>query len=286
MDIHIHIEKRHFIMLVVLVSLFGVLLLGSAAPVNQDQPWHPLSQIAKSTSDTNSVDSDGNGFIDSADTATEAINATHADQADNADHADSVDWNDVENEPATLNDGDNQDLADVLGEGNDAAGSGIVGLGGLTGNSGSDIIFNDRPQSMDGLWINSGTAYFDGEIRTDVIQDRGGGSTVRFDSNINANNFYIRNLHSPSANDDAATKAYVDSQAASGSVSCDWGGWQVVEKFSPGCSSCNEDIKSCGVYETGDCVRIYCDSGTVTSISYASNCGKSCCTSWSVCHSH
>lgn len=68
----------------------------------------------------------------------------------------------------------------------------IDGVTEIYGSSGNDVTFQNRPRSQDGLYVQSGTAYFNGEVRTDVIQDRGGGNTIRTDSNIQLNGNHIR----------------------------------------------------------------------------------------------
>ncbi|MFW5990714.1 MAG: hypothetical protein ACOCQX_00655 [Candidatus Nanoarchaeia archaeon] len=67
MDIHIHIEKKHFVILMVAISFLGLFMLGNAADVNINDAWHPLQQIAKSESDTTSVDDNQNDIIDESD---------------------------------------------------------------------------------------------------------------------------------------------------------------------------------------------------------------------------
>ncbi|MFW6014464.1 MAG: hypothetical protein ACOCQG_04785, partial [Candidatus Nanoarchaeia archaeon] len=54
----------------VAISFLGLFMLGNAADVNINDAWHPLQQIAKSESDTTSVDSDGDGVMDNAENLT------------------------------------------------------------------------------------------------------------------------------------------------------------------------------------------------------------------------
>jgi hypothetical protein len=91
----------------------------------------------------------------------------------------------------------------------------IDGVTEIYGSSGNDVTFQNRPRSQDGLYVQSGTAYFNGEVRTDVIQDRGGGNTIRTDSNINLDGNKITNLASPDKPSDVATKNYVDEATSS-----------------------------------------------------------------------
>ena len=66
MDIHIHIEKKHFLIIVALIALLGIFMIGSAEDVSQDLPYHYLQQVSKSDSDMTSVDSNENKIIDEA----------------------------------------------------------------------------------------------------------------------------------------------------------------------------------------------------------------------------
>ncbi|RMF54406.1 hypothetical protein D6745_05360 [Candidatus Woesearchaeota archaeon] len=65
MDIHIHVEKKHLFVLGIIFLISGAIVV--LASLDTSQPWHSLQQIAKSSSDTVSVDNDGNGKIDNAD---------------------------------------------------------------------------------------------------------------------------------------------------------------------------------------------------------------------------
>ncbi|MFW6449957.1 MAG: tail fiber domain-containing protein [Nanoarchaeota archaeon] len=70
----------------------------------------------------------------------------------------------------------------------------INNLDTIRGYGGNDVIFEDKPQSRDGLYIRDGIAYFNEEVHTDVIQDRGSGDTIRFDSHIDMNNNNIEDV--------------------------------------------------------------------------------------------
>lgn len=66
MKIEVNVRKRHFAILLGVILLLGLVVYVNAA-LNTAQPYHPLQQVAKSNSDTTSVDNDGNGAIDVAD---------------------------------------------------------------------------------------------------------------------------------------------------------------------------------------------------------------------------
>ena len=64
MDVHIYIEKKHLIVSLVVIMFFGLFSIGSA--VKLDETWVPLQQIARDSTNTDSVDSTGSGIIDYA----------------------------------------------------------------------------------------------------------------------------------------------------------------------------------------------------------------------------
>jgi hypothetical protein len=73
MDIHLHIEKKHFIVLLAIIILcFSAILVFGGHGDGNPGSWtvsggfHYLQQIAKNDAKT-SVDADNNGIIDSAD---------------------------------------------------------------------------------------------------------------------------------------------------------------------------------------------------------------------------
>jgi hypothetical protein len=65
------------ILVVSLIVIVGIILV-SAVDVNPSKPWHILQQVAVSGIDPTSVDSDGDGKIDSANNAVHAVNADNA----------------------------------------------------------------------------------------------------------------------------------------------------------------------------------------------------------------
>lgn len=48
----------------------------------------------------------------------------------------------------------------------------IIGVDNIYGYSGNDVVFQNRPQSLDGLYINAGVAYFNSYINCDDFRDR------------------------------------------------------------------------------------------------------------------
>lgn len=68
MKIEVNITKKRFFAIVGIVLILGFVVYVKAA-VNTARPYHPLQQVAKSDSDTTSVDEDGNDLIDRADDA-------------------------------------------------------------------------------------------------------------------------------------------------------------------------------------------------------------------------
>ena len=167
--------------MVVMLSAFGVFMFALASGVDESLPWHGAEEIAvefggsqqslQEVFDTLDVSGDGKIYY-----------------AENLESSDGT--SDVEN-----------DL--------DMNNNNILNINNLYGYGGSDIVFRDRPQSRDGLYIRNGISYFNDRIRVDDIQRRTS-SGIRFLNQINMNNNRISNVRSPSADSDAATKGYVD----------------------------------------------------------------------------
>ncbi|MFW6014513.1 MAG: tail fiber domain-containing protein [Candidatus Nanoarchaeia archaeon] len=68
----------------------------------------------------------------------------------------------------------------------------ITNLRRVYGVSGNNVVFEDTPQSTEGLHISSGVSYFDNRIRVDDIQERNSGD-VSFLSPVDMNNNNIEN---------------------------------------------------------------------------------------------
>ncbi|MFW6283739.1 MAG: hypothetical protein ACOC1P_06870, partial [Minisyncoccales bacterium] len=67
MQLIINIEKKHFVIITLLMSFIGLFMIGNAADVDVNNAWHPLQQIAKSESNMTSVDDNQNDIIDESD---------------------------------------------------------------------------------------------------------------------------------------------------------------------------------------------------------------------------
>ncbi|MFW6449959.1 MAG: tail fiber domain-containing protein [Nanoarchaeota archaeon] len=207
-------KQKILLIPILAVFILSLVLLANAA-VNYGDAWHPVQQIAIDDSGSaDSIDEDEDGLIDasenleSSDGTSEVRNTLDMDGNNILNGNVCPDGNcDVNNYETFTSSG--------IGTSNIYSGSGgevdfqdqanfnantVRGLRNVYGDTGNDIIFRDTPQSRDGLYIRDGIAYFNEEVHTDVIQDRGPGDTIRFNSHINMNGNDIENADEIRAN--------------------------------------------------------------------------------------